>query len=351
MLVPGSERTLGLARNIMPVPPVQAPPFRKLRDGSFQGREVDADKFASWHPALIGAPLNSAGNLIRDKPRNGETMAPIAVERPAGATSRPQPKIKNRSVDDVKTLTALGRAALARESGGSGGSKTLQRRTSQLYRDSQVWKMAFQCRGTDTMCDEQEAKANGCTCALRVVYSATVQQVADGVVRIVVTGCAHRDGGSLHSSTIKWDPERRRRDTQQAPVVLAAANRAANVASTELFDLRAQLVGAQRDQVKRQTTPAAVPEASSPPAVLVTPCTAAAAQSDDVGSLRSDVEKKRRAVGKLKRKTWASHSKACRKKILELLSTGLDPGPPVQEERNDHQHRVCCVLSLIAVDY
>ena len=150
-------------------------------------------RFSRRKSKIRRSPWSRARAVIRDKPRNGEIMAPIAVARPAGANSRPQPKWKNRCVDDIKTLTLLGREALSRTLQRGGGR-------GQLYRDSQVWKMVFQCRGTDTMCDEQEAKAYGCTCALRVVYTATVKQV-DGVVRIVVAGCAHRNGGSLHSST------------------------------------------------------------------------------------------------------------------------------------------------------
>ena len=144
-------------------------------------REVDAASFMGPAGQLRGAPMKVTSSYILDHTIR-RTEAHIEVLPPRDLPFVPSKTQKMRRVNDRKTLTALGIAALARARGSKGllGASTV------------VWKIEMRCRGT-FLCDKPLHPADGCYCNLRVVYSATIQQVNDGTVQISVTGLPPSD--------------------------------------------------------------------------------------------------------------------------------------------------------------
>ena len=179
---------------LLPRPAPQAQP-----DGSFVYREADALKFQEYYDGLgEECPLVPTRNSVKDKGKE----ALITVVPPIGITARPHAKQKARRPHDRKRLTLLGREALQRSSP--------TRTKGEAWKGTVVWKLEYQCRGT-SLCDPASKPAHrGCRCDVRLVYSATVEQVDKELVRVEVTGVGGAGAISLHSRSMRWDPARLR---------------------------------------------------------------------------------------------------------------------------------------------
>ena len=168
-------------------------------------------------------------NTVKDKGKD----ALITVAPPLGIGARPHARRKTRRPHDRKELTQLGREALQRDAPKKG----------EAWKGTVVWKLEYQCRGT-SLCDPASKLAHrGCRCDVRLVYSATVEQVAKELVRIDVTGVGGADPISLHSRTMRWDPARLRAErSAQQPALHAAVQAAEQAARTA----RAEAIVEQR---------------------------------------------------------------------------------------------------------
>ena len=150
-----------------------APPaLQPQPDGSFLRREADAQKFQEYCDGLgEECPLVPTRNTVKDKGKE----ALITVAPPLGIGARPHARRKARRPHDRKELTQLGREALQRDAPKKG----------EAWKGTVVWKLEYQCRGT-SLCDPASKLAHrGCRCDVRLVYSATVEQVAKELVRIL----------------------------------------------------------------------------------------------------------------------------------------------------------------------
>ena len=201
-----------------------------LLNGTFLRREADAQKFQEYCDGLgEECPLMPTRNSVKDKGKE----ALITVAPPLGIGARPHAKRKTRRPHDRKELTQLGREALQRDKP--------TRKKGEGWKGTVVWLLEYQCDGT-SLCDRPTTSGyRGCKCAVRVIYSATVEQVAKQLVQIRVIGV----GGSvsLHSRTMRWDPARLRAErSARQPALHAAVQEAERAARTT----RAEAIAEQR---------------------------------------------------------------------------------------------------------
>ena len=178
--------------------------FTDLGSGRFLCKEADAIEFGHWHPELRDAPLRIwhskvratvAGDLTHGR---GDALPAITITSPASVPRPPGAKRVQRRLNEKKVLTEHGLAALGRP------GKYSKRCPGQLCRDTVVWNAVWRCAGTQC-CDASQKPSKGLHCDVKVAYSATCQQVKDGVVQIDVSG--HRSGSSLHSAAKAWCPQ------------------------------------------------------------------------------------------------------------------------------------------------
>ena len=198
--------------------------------------------------------------------------------------------------------------------------------------------MSFQCSGT-AMCDESVTVGRVCKCAVRVVYTASIQQVADGIVRIAISGCVgdNQNVEVRHSSTIPWDPAWQLREQQKRETNRTAAVKLANEGSSQLLYLRAKLIESQRlDLGTGGTAPAEATPTSGVPLVdaaraggadgaMPTAHWAPRPTASATATLQVEVAAKQQEVKRNKRKTHDSHPKVVRDEILRLHKLGIDP--------------------------
>ena len=207
----------------VPVPANAAP--RELQvplGGTFLRREADAQMFQEYCDGLgEECPLMPTRNSVKDKGKE----ALITVAPPLGISAPPHAKRKTRRPHDRKELTQLGRQALQRDKP--------TRKKGDGWKDTVVWLLEYQCRGT-SLCDRASKPNNrGCACDVRVIYSATVEQVAKQLVQIRVIGVGSAGAISLHSRTVRWDPARLRAErSAQQPALHAAVQAAEQAART-----------------------------------------------------------------------------------------------------------------------
>ncbi len=172
--------------------------FTDLGDGWFLVREGSVDAFLQQHPTIRGAPLQACGNRILDKPssRRGGVQVPAMVSvRPAAHISvRASGRRTMRRAGDTKTLTEAGREALGRRQRPSSGA-------TQLWSRSVVWLMEFHCKGRTGQCDVTPPKWSGCVCAVHVTLRATVENVADKMVAVRISG-QHNAAGTWDASKL-----------------------------------------------------------------------------------------------------------------------------------------------------
>ena len=214
-------------------------------NGTFLRREADAQKFQEYCDGLgEECPLMPTRNSVKDKGKE----ALITVAPPLGIGARPHAQRKARRPHDRKELTQLGREALQRDAPKKG----------EAWKGTVVWKLEYQCRGT-SLCDPASKLAHrGCRCDVRLVYSATVEQVAKELVRIDVTGVGGAAPVSLHSRTMRWDPARLRAErSAQQPALHAAVQEAERSARSA----RAEAIVEQRSTAT--STAAATPSPAS----------------------------------------------------------------------------------------
>ena len=180
--------------------------FTDLGVGRFMCKQADTVESGDWHHELRDAPLRMwhskvratvAGDLTDGR---GDALPAITITSPASVpTARPLgARRAQRRLDEKKVLTEHGLAALDRP------GKYSKRYPGQLCRDTVVWNAVWRCAGTEC-CDASQKPSRGFYCDVKVAYSATCQQVKDGVVQIDVSG--HRSGSSLHSAAKAWCPQ------------------------------------------------------------------------------------------------------------------------------------------------
>ena len=164
-----------------------------LGGGAFLIRACDAEAFRSQHPQLRNAPLRQLKADIKDTPKRPY----LVVTPPPGVPIIPRAgRSKKRRPNDHKQLTPLGIAASGRAKAGAGELRTT--------RDSILWKLVYGCAG-DAQCDCVVPPRSGCSCALRLIFTATAAQIArggdGGFVQAALVGGHRADG--------PWTPRRR----------------------------------------------------------------------------------------------------------------------------------------------
>ena len=198
--------------------------------------EEDAHLFLEQFADLVGAPLKRVFTYVldADKKREGR-VAHITVTPPPDRFARIDATRQTRRPNDRKRLNAAGQVALLRER--ASGTK------GDLWKMSKVWIMEYRCSGT-WLCDVLAVQKHGCNCAVRVLFSATVEQVSKQLVQIQVMGCdLGGAAGSLHSKLSSWDPELlRRRTAREAPAWRAAVK----IQASAVDKLRQQIISQQR---------------------------------------------------------------------------------------------------------
>jgi len=219
------------------------------RPSSFVYAECDAHLFQTQFEDAVGAPLKMVRSYVLDKLKKSEGRAAhISIEPPLDRSARIGAAKKTRRINDRKQLNETGLAALARL------SRT--RQTGVLWKGTKVWELEFRCTGT-ALCDAPPVLKCGCSCTMKVLAYATVQDVSNGEVVIEVSGCDPTVSGSLHSATRRWETGLQQRLAKQhAPTWLAIAKRES--AGVDL--LRQQIIAQQRQDTREQTDP---PTASS----------------------------------------------------------------------------------------
>ena len=224
--------------------PASTHPVTRLPNGSYLVQATYAATFSTWLGDLVDAPLKAcAGTKVLDSVTKHCQSPPITVEPPVGIGKRPGAKRQARRPNDRKQLTQAGREALARQ--------TNPHKKGVLWSGSVVWRLEYRCVGT-TLCDEaplhlRGSDRDGCACAVRVVYTATIEQVSRGLVEICVTGVNGASdappGGSLHSQHSPWDPAKLASGhAAELPSKQTAAKRAADA----LLKTQAQVIKQQR---------------------------------------------------------------------------------------------------------
>ena len=126
------------------------------RSAKYTVREVDAAAFMGPAGQLCGAPMKVTNSYILDHTIR-RTEAHIEVLPPRDLPLLPGKSKKMRRVNDRKTLTALGIAALGRSGRGSQG---------QLGAATVVWRIETKCRGT-FLCDISRRSTIGRSCIAR----------------------------------------------------------------------------------------------------------------------------------------------------------------------------------------
>ena len=217
------------------------------RPDAFLCAEKHAHRLEECIPSLVGAPLRAIKTFVLDAPKgqhgsNAALLPHIHVSPPDGIPARPRGSKTRlettRRPNDQKVLNELGRAALARDKRGSAGA-------GHLHKNSVAWRLEYWCRGS-ALCDmPSNGVKKGCRCEVRVVYSATIQQIDDKMVRIEVYGQRRmaESGRSLHSIRNTWDPSHSRRT---AVLEIPRHRAVAKVCETELLALKASNVRAHR---------------------------------------------------------------------------------------------------------
>ena len=202
--------------------------------------EAHGQEVWGWVADLNGAPLKScSGTKVLDSATKGCSSPPILVKPPEGIGAKFGAKRKARRPNDRKQLTQAGREALARTS--------KPKETGLLWRDSVVWELVYRCGGT-ALCDVAPPHMCGAardtvTCAVKLVYRATIAHVSQGVIHFRVTGVDGATeaptGGSLHSKLTPWDPAKLASDrAAELPAKQSAAKRAAE----DLLQTQAALI-------------------------------------------------------------------------------------------------------------
>ena len=259
---------------------------------TFLCAEDDTHLLEKFIPALAGAPLKAIRTTVLDSHKKGRGHnAPqppcIKVSPPEGSAARLHAQAATRRPNDRKSLTEHGYAALERS----------KNRNGQVHKDSIAWRLEYRCRGS-MLCDMPPGgETQGCQCVVRIVYSATIRQIASKQVLIKVFGNS-TEGGSLHSIKTKWDPFFLRRTTlADIPRQRAiAAVREKELLSLKVDTVRAQLAAEQ-----------------------------SVARDLDVEKLQQSVDTKQREYDSAKRKTREPHSQEQRNKILALALHGHGP--------------------------
>eukprot|EP01049_Picozoa_sp_SAG25_P004739 SAG25_NODE_305_length_10124_cov_16.774464_12_plen_508_part_00 len=333
----------------------------------FTYAEADAHLFLQQFSDLRGAPLKMVRSYVLDSNKKSEgRVAHLVVRPPPNRCARVDAKIATRKPNDQKQLNDAGRAALQRDC----VYARKEGRRGQLWKGSKVWSLEYRCRGTP-LCDVPEPRACGCDCTLRVLFTATIEQVAAKQVQIQVMGCNPSQSGSLHSKTKPWSPS----DLRQAQEQRAPAWHAVQQQQSQHVDqLKQQLIAQQRLEegattAARARATVALESSSSTTAATKssletaqhtdcdcpmhrvplpntaavqsvgtaagTTAATAAGPSMAVDMLRSDLHVAEKLLARSKRKGAAQYTEADRDRILERSALGLQPST-IQAEWGAH---------------
>jgi hypothetical protein len=249
----------------------------------FTYAEADAHLFLAQFQDLVASPLRMVKSYVLDQDKKGAgRVAHLSVTPPPNHCARPGAQLKTRRPNDRKMLNAAGTAAQLRDH--------LSSTKGELWRGSKVWMLDYRCSGT-SLCDAVEPAIRGCSCAARVTFTATIQQVADRQVQVEVTGCdLDCVTGSLHSRVVLWDPQLLRRNATAQSKAWRGLHQAE---SRKADDLKLQIIKRQR-----------VGNATSTPAA-----TAAAAVSLEVQELSADLAEAQKKVNVMQRKAAIQHDR------------------------------------------
>ena len=153
-----------------------------------------------------------------------------------------------------------------------------QCKRGELWAESVVFKIEYGCRGTK-WCDSSARVRRGCSCDLRLVFSATIEQVSKGQVHVQFCGPRGKvRGASWHSSTTEWQPHalhaQREHDRERWGDIARSAN-------NTLLNMQAQLITVRREQQALVSSVVAVNSDAVPQlAISASPRVAAAVNND-----------------------------------------------------------------------
>jgi hypothetical protein len=299
-------------------------PFEKLADGGVIFGEASVHSYADWIADLTDAPLKPTRARVLDVATKGRA-AYVLVSPPVGLGVRPGAQKKTRRPHDRKQLTEAGREALARLTAGDAAR-------GELWRGSQVWLLEYWCSGT-ALCDPVDRRK----CAVRVVFSATIEQVSLQQVRMDVTGVTADGALSLHSRCIAWDPRKLRELALQEQ---GTARGELKRNSEDLLSLKAAVVKKQReiepgafarcaaacehgDRCGVSPAPQSEDEDDEiPMSELRERVGEAAARRGEVDRLKEQVKAKEQSVRSARAGARRHHTPGERDRILELYSLG-----------------------------
>ena len=299
-------------------------PFEKLADGGVIFGEASVHSYADWIADLTDAPLKPTRARVVRPPRLllGARAHPQAYRRRDQNVRR---ATFRRHVQHRKQLTEAGREALARLTAGDAAR-------GELWRGSQVWLLEYWCSGT-ALCDPVDRRK----CAVRVVFSATIEQVSLQQVRMDVTGVTADGALSLHSRCIAWDPRKLRELALQEQ---GTARGELKRNSEDLLSLKAAVVKKQReiepgafarcaaacehgDRCGVSPAPQSEDEDDEiPMSELRERVGEAAARRGDVDRLKEQVKAKEQSVRSARAGARRHHTPGERDRILELYSLG-----------------------------
>ena len=239
-----------------------------LGGGAFLIRASDGEAFRAQHPQLRNAPLRQIKTDIKDTPKRPY----LVVSPPVGVPRIPRAgQSKKRLPNDHKQLTPLGIAASTRVKAGAGELRTT--------RDTILWKLTYGCVG-DSQCDCVVPARAGCSCALRLIFTATAAQIArggdhGGFIQALV-GQHRADGQWIPPQAERSDPAKRARLT------------------TALGDV--QRLRIDRGVLEADAIAAARHEGSGHPRAARNP----AAQARELATVAADLEQKQHEVSLLR---------------------------------------------------
>jgi hypothetical protein len=262
-----------------------------LGDETYLVRASDVEAFRAQLPQLRNAPLRLLKTDIKDNPKRSYLIVSPPLGLPVVPRAGPS---KKRRPNDHKQLTPLGIAASTRTKAGAGELRTT--------RDTVIWRLVYGCAG-DAQCDPVFPRKAGCSCSLRVIFTATAAQIArgdqhGGFVQAALTG-RHRANG-------KWIP----------PAVGCVDPAKQARLSAALAD--AQRLRVDRGVLEAGAVAAARLEASGQRVVAHNP----AARARELASVATDLAAKQQEASGLRREMRPSYGSKVTDLILKYTADG-----------------------------
>ena len=239
--------------------------------GLVQSRDA-MDFLEVGHQDLVSAPLKSVKTFVLDSDTKA-LIAHIKTMPRRGLPMTASARRTTRRPNDILQLNDIGEGALLRK-------HRSQCKRGELWAESVVFKLEYGCTGTK-WCDSSARVRRGCSCDLRLVFSATIEQVSKGQVHVQFCGPRGKvRGASWHSSKTEWQPHalhaQREHDRERWGDIARSAN-------NTLLNMQAQLITVRREQQALVSSVVAVNSDAVPQlAVSASPPVVAAVNSDAV---------------------------------------------------------------------